>query len=161
MRLYFFEEDAADPTTQVALRVINADTAAIDVRYYPTVGGTPATATTVALGVASLTKSTYVTAAPAQVRYNVLRAGAAIGSAPLFADRIALIGAAQVTVAPGPIEALPGTTVAGSAVSAIVFPASVAGTGAPQGAGSATVPAWTSQTITYVFDRRPPRAAGT
>ncbi len=156
MRLYFFEEDAADPTTQVALRVINAHTAALDVRYYPTTGAAPGT--TLALGVASLTKSTYVTAAPAQIRYNVQPAG---GGPVLFADRIALIGAAQVTVAPGPIEALPGTTVAGSAVSAIVFPPSVTGTGAPQGAGSATVPNWTLPTITYVYDRRPPRAAGT
>lgn len=152
MRLTFFEETVAPPGTQVAVRVINAHNAAIDVRYYPTTGAAPGTV--LALNVAPLTASSHVTTAPTQLRFNVQPAG---GGATLFADRIALIGAAPIDTAPGPIEALPGTTVAGSAVTALVFPPSVTGSGAPQGAGSATIPSWTAPAITYVWDRRPPR----
>lgn len=156
MRLTVFEETVADPGTQVALRVINAHNAAIDVRYYPTTGTAPGTV--LALNVPPLTiMSTHVTTAPTQLRYNVRPAG----GATLFADRIALIGAAAVVGPPGPFEALPGTTVAGSAVTGIVFPPSVTGSGAPQGTGTATIPSWTAPAITYVWDRRPPRTPGT
>lgn len=157
MRLTFFEETVASPGAQVALRVINAHTTAIDVRYYDATTGT-APGTVLATNVLPLTRSNYVTTAPAQFRYNVQPAG---GGAVLFTDRIALIGAAAVTGPPGPFDALPGTTVAGSAVTAIVFPPSVTGSGAPQGAGSASIPSWTAPAITYVWDRRPPRPAGT
>jgi hypothetical protein len=155
MRLSFIEEAVADPAALVALRVINAHNASIDVRYYPTTGAAPGT--TLALGVAPLTASTHVTTATGTILYNVQPAG---GGAVLFADRRALIGVAAVTVAPGPTDASPGTSVAGSAVTGIVYPPSVVGSGAPQGAGSATIPAWTAPAIVYVWDRRPPRPAG-
>ena len=162
MRLTFFEEDAADPGTSVALRVINAHNVAIDASHYPAAAATPTPLTAIASGVAALAKSAYVMTTPAQVRYYALLAGTATRVLAAAAPNpIALIGAAAEIVAPGPKDALPGTTVAGSAISAIVFPPSVVGTGAPQGGGSASVPAWTSPAITFVFDRRPPRAAGT
>ena len=142
MKLSVWEEAVADPGTNVALRVINATGAPIDVRQYVSTGTVPAAATWAA--VAPLSASTYVTAAPAQFRFNVQPGG---GGTTLFNDALALIGQAGTVDA----EALPGTTVAGSAITAIVFPRSVAGSKAPQ-AAAFTVPA-----ISFMWDRRPPR----
>jgi hypothetical protein len=153
MRLTFIDETVADPGAQVALRVINATGSAIDVRYYPNTGTPPATATW--SNVAPMTVSSYVTAAPGQLRFNVQPAG---GGAALVADPLALIGAPAVTAPPGPTDALPGTTVAGSAVTAIVFPRSVAGSQAPQ---TTAAPSYAAPAVTFVWDRRPPRPPGT
>ena len=145
MRLTFIEEDVAEPAAgQVALRVINATASAIDVRHYADGGTVPAAATWAA--VPALSVSSYVTVASGQYWYNVQPAG---GGATLFADRRALVGAAAVTGPPGPFDAQPGTTVAGSAVTGIIFPTSVSP------AASSTSPS-----ISYMWDRRPPRPAG-
>lgn len=146
MRLVFFEETVPDPGAQVAIRVINTTETAIDVRYYADGGTVPATAQWA--NVPALTVSSFLNAAPGTYWYNVQPAG---GGAVLFADRRALLGAAAVTAAPGPFDALPGTRVAGSAVTGIVFPRSVAGSQAPN---------VTTPSISYVWDRRPPRPAG-
>jgi hypothetical protein len=142
MKLTFFEENVADPGTQVALRVINATAGAIDVRYYAQGGTAPAAATWA--NVAPFSASTYVLAAPGPKMFNVQPAG---GGTALFADALAIPGAAATV----DVEALPGVTVAGSAVTAIVFPRSTPGTKAPQTAAF-QVPA-----ITFMWDRRPAR----
>lgn len=142
MRLVWLEENAPDPGSNVALRVINATDAAIDVRQYAATGTVPATATWANVGALGI--SNYVNASPAQVRFNVRPAGSAT---PLFTDQLALIGAAATV----DIEALPGTTVAGSAVTMIVFPRSVTGTAAPQTA------AFQAPLASFMWDRRPPR----
>jgi hypothetical protein len=49
-------------------------------------------------------------------------------------------------------EGAPGTTVAGSAITAIIWPASVAGIKAPQGGSFA------NPQMTFMWDRRPARA---
>ena len=149
MKLSVFEENVADPGAQVALRVINATGSTVDVSEYSATGTPPATATWAA--VAPLTISSFVTTAPDTIRYNVRSAGTTTN---LFTDARALVGAAAVTGPPGPFDALPGTTVAGSSVTAIVFPRSVAGTKAPQ-AAAFQVPA-----ISFMWDRRPPRPPG-
>jgi hypothetical protein len=143
MKLSVWEEAVADPAAQVALRVINATTSPIDASQYVSTGTAPATPTWANL--APLTASTYVTVPPAQFRFNVKPAG---GATALFSDALALIGAAATV----DIEALPGTTVAGSAVTAIIFPRSVAGSKAPQ-ASSFQVPA-----VSFMWDRRPTRS---
>lgn len=149
MRLVFFEETVADPGAQVALRVINTTPTAIDVRHYPDAGAVPAAATWA--NVASLSVSAHVLATPGRIRYNVRPAG---GGANLFADALALIGVAASstagTGAPLDIEATPGTTVAGSAITLIVWPRSTAGARTPQTAAF-QVPAASS-----IWDRRPP-----
>ena len=142
MKLSVWEEAVADPGTSVALRVINATTSPIDVRQYLATGTAPAAATWAA--VPALTASAYVTAAPSQVRFNVQPSG---GGTTLFSDALALIGTAGTIDA----EAIPGSAVAGSAITAIVFPRSVAGSKAPQ-ATAFNVPA-----ISFMWDRRPPR----
>ncbi|MEX2177607.1 MAG: DUF4397 domain-containing protein [Gemmatimonadaceae bacterium] len=147
MRLDFFEETVADPGTNVALRVFNATGSAIDVAVLTDAGAALATPVNFT-AVPALSTSAYATTAPAILRYNVQPAG---GGTALFANSRALMGAAAVTVAPGPIDAAPGTTVAGSAVSGIVFPRSVSGSQAPN---------FTTPAISFVWDRRPPRPAG-
>ena len=153
MRLTFWTEDVADPAALVAMRVINATNAAIDVRVYLNGGTAPATATWAA--VPAYSRSTHVTMPAGSYRYNVTPAG---GGAALFADALTLPGAAascsSVACKPGEKEDIasqPGTTIAGSAVTGIVFPRSTAGARTPQSA-SFTVPA-----ITFTWDRRPPR----
>jgi uncharacterized protein DUF4397 len=141
MKLSVIEESVADPGTNVALRVLNTTASPIDVREYASSGTAPAAPTWAA--VPGMSASSYVTAAPGQFKYNVQPAG---GGTPLFADALALIGA------PGTIdiEALPGTTVAGSAVTLIVFPPSVSGSKTPQ-TSAFKVPA-----ASFMWDRRPP-----
>lgn len=150
MRLTFFPEAVPDPGAQVALRVINATDAPIDVRQYVSGGTVPAAPTWA--NVPPLSVSSYVLVAPSQIRYNVRAAG---GTAPLFSDMLAIVGAAaSSSLGAGgtlDIEPLPGTTVAGSAVSLIVFPRSVAGTRTPQ-TTAFQVPAGA-----FVWDKRPPR----
>jgi hypothetical protein len=154
MRLTIIEESVADPGTNVALRVINATGAAVDASHYLATGTAPATPTWANL--APYTVSTYVTAAPSQKRFNVRAAG---GGAALFADGLALIGNPNGTVVGGctvgiDCEGAPGTTVPGSAITAIIFPASVAGTRAPQGG------VFANPQLTFMWDRRPPRTCG-
>jgi len=149
IRLSIIPETVADPGTQVALRVLNTTTDPIDVRTYVQ-GGTLPTGATWA-SVPPLSASSYVTAAPGNILYNVQPAG---GGTPLFADMLALPGAAAFSSAGvgGKIDtdAIPGTTVPGSAVTLIVFPRSTAGARTPQTAAF-LIPAGS-----FVWDRRPP-----
>ncbi len=144
MKLTFFEDVPADPGANVALRVINATAAPIDVRQYVQGGTAPATATWANVG--ALSASAFVTTAPGNIMYNVRAAGAATN---LFADMLALPGQANTV----DIEGTPGTTRAGSAVTLIVFPPSTPGARTPQTAAF-LVPAGA-----FVWDRRPPRTS--
>lgn len=149
MKLVFYEETIPNPGTQVGLRVINTTGTAIEVRAFASTGTLPAAATWGP--VPAYTRSSFVTAAPSQVRYNVQPAG---GGTVFVPEALALIGTPPSSSAGTSvldIEALPGTTVAGSAVTAIIFPASVAGSNAAQFAAPG---------MSFMWDRRPPRPAG-
>jgi hypothetical protein len=146
MSFKIWDETVADPGTLIALRVVNTTSLPIDVRIY-TQGGTlpgSASGTDGWSSVPAYSASTYITKPAGSYMFNVQPAG---GGANMFADALALQGAAATV----DIEAAPGTAVAGSAVSAFVFPRSTAGTRTPQTAAFA-VPA-----IGFVWDRRPPR----
>ena len=132
---------------------MNTSTTNLDVRHYTNGGTAPATPATEFTNVPAMTLSSYLLTAPAALRFNVRTAGSATNL--IATDALALRGTAAVTAPPGPFDAVPGTEVAGSAVSAIVFPAAVAGTAAASVANS-TTPA-----ISFVWDRRPPRPPGT
>jgi hypothetical protein len=150
LKLQSWEENVADPGAKVALRVINATEAPIDVRAFVTGATEPASPTWAS--VPAYSASTYVLVDPASITYNVRAAGSATN---LFANLLALPGAAASSSAGAggklDIASAPGTTVAGSAVSLIVFPRSTAGARTPQ-AAAFQVPAGT-----FVWDRRPPR----
>ena len=151
MKFKVFEEVIADPgTTKVGLRVINATDSPIDVRTYPTGGTLPMTPTW--SSVAPYSASTFVNADTGSIGYNVQPAG---GGAQLFNDMTALLGAVATSSAGGAgkldIEPLPGTRVAGSAVTLVVYPRSTQGARTPQTAAF-QVPAGS-----FIWDRRPPR----
>jgi hypothetical protein len=154
-------------TTLVGLRVMNATNAPIDVRTYLQNGTLPAAPTWAAVPAYSF--SSFVFVAPSAFSpppksgtqcctylFNIQPAG---GGAALAADAFAIYGAPancdlHYPCLPGEqpdVEAAPGATVAGSALTAIVTPRSVAGTRTPQG-GAFGAPA-----ITFMWDRRPPK----
>jgi hypothetical protein len=163
MHLTFMTDTVADPAGQVALRVINATSAAIDVRQYVTGGAAAALAappTWPAVPAYSASKYVLVApvvstiVAPVSILYNVQPAG---GGANLFVDAAAMPGVAatcsNLACKPGEqpdVIATPGATVAGSALSAIIFSPTPALARTPQGA-TFKVPA-----IAFMWDRRPP-----
>ena len=150
MKLTVIEETIADPGSRVALRVINAGTTPLEVRTYPT-GGTVPTAPTWA-SVGALTASSFVNADTGSISYNVREAGTTTN---LFADQVAMLGQVAFSTAGAAgkldIEPIPGTRIAGSAVTLVVFPRSTAGARTPQTAAF-LVPAGS-----FMWDRRPPR----
>lgn len=146
LRLRVIEENITDPASNVALRVINTTPDPLDVSQYAATGTAPATPTWA--NVAGYSVSSFVTAPPGQIRYSVRPAG---GATTLFADPLALVGTpASSTAGAGAkldIPPLPGTTVAGSAVTLIIFPPSVAG---------ARVPTFATAGGSFMWDKRPP-----
>lgn len=151
MRVRILDETIADPGAgKVALRVVNTSDVAIDVRAFATGSALPAAATWA--NVAPYSVSSFVVADTGSKTYNVQPAG---GGTNLFADMTALLGAPATSSAGAAgkldIEPLPGTRVAGSAVSLIVFPRSTAGARTPQTAAF-NVPAGS-----FMWDKRPPR----
>jgi hypothetical protein len=153
MKLTIIDETVGDPGAQVALRVINATSSPIDARQYVQGGTAPAAADWA--NVAPFSASAYVKVAPGLIMYNVRAAG---GTTSLFNDLQAPPGSPPSSSA-GPAgkidtEAVPGTNVAGSAVTLIVFPRSTAGARTPQ------TPAFAVPAGTFMWDRRPPRPPG-
>ncbi len=150
LKLGSWEETTTVPSGKVAIRVINATETPIDVSYFTTGGTAPATPSWAA--VPGLSKSNYINVDPASITFNVKAAGS---STNLFNNLLALPGsAASSTAGAGgklDISSTPGTTVAGSAISLIVFPRSTAGSRAPQAS------AFTAPAGTFVWDVRPPR----
>jgi hypothetical protein len=147
MRFSFIDETVDDPGSQIALRVINTTSSAIDVRVYAS-GGTPGSVTFA--NVPAFGMSAYVKFAPGQYLYNVQPAG---GGTALFTDALALLGQPPGTSTNGgtvglDLDVTPGTLVAGSAVSGVVYPRSVAGSKAAN---------FTTPGITFSWDRRPAR----
>jgi hypothetical protein len=154
MKLTIIDE-TYDPGSQIGLRVINTTGAPVDVRSYVAGASMPTTPTWASVPPMSI--SSYVAVAPNKIKYNVQPAG---GGTALFADAQALVGVPNGSYANGcfvgtDCDATPGTTAAGSAVTAIIFPASVAGSKAPQ-TSAYKVPA-----ISFMWDHRPIRAPGT
>lgn len=158
MRLDFFEEtEAPDTSTSVSLRVMNATGVTIDAEQYTSTGAATGTPTTGWTSIPSLSMSPYFTRATGQVRIRV-RSPAA-GASLFTTDPLALVGAAASfsgdTSCGGTnqpqcdMQRIPGTTMAGSAVTMIVFPRSTAGSPAPS--------TFTTSAASFIWDRRPPK----
>ena len=132
MKLSIFDDSAVPTTGNVGLRVVNATMNAIQGKTYRWVTGTvQATAVGAAtpFTVAAMDTSALISVAPDTTLFNIQPSG---GGTNLFADQRALVGLAEITTGAGPIDAVPGTTIAGSVVTAFVFPGSVPCTTAPQ-----------------------------
>jgi hypothetical protein len=153
MHLSVLDEAPADPGNNVGLRVINATASAIDASAYGRGSAAPSAPTWA--NVAPFSASSWVNQAPGVIDYNIRAAGGATG---LFADRQALPGTAAFSSAGAggkiDIDASPGTTVAGSATTMILFPPSVIGARTPQTA------AFKIPNVATMWDRRPPRPPG-
>lgn len=149
--LIYQEAVVAPPAGQVSVRVLNATTGAVDVQMYNN-GGVPGGNTFA--NVLPMSFSGYVDTPAAEKRFNFQPAG---GGAALFADAMALEGDTAFSTAGGlglkDIEAIPGTRAPGSAVTVILWPASIAGTRTPV---TTTPHNFTIRNMTSVWDRRPP-----
>jgi hypothetical protein len=155
MKVKIIDETVADPGPgKVALRVLNTSDTPYDVRAYL---GTTVPASPTWANVAPYSASTFITSDTGSITYNVQPVG---GGTAVFANLTALLGAPATSTAGCPlpplvckydIEPLPGTRVAGSGVTMIIWPRSTAGARTPQ-AAAFNVPAGT-----FVWDRRPPR----
>ena len=155
MKLTVIDENLTDPGSQVALRVINTSGSPIDVRQYVSTGTVPTGAADWA-NIGAYSISTYKNVSPATIKFNVQPAG---GGPALFTDPQAIVGEATGTQASSSTGAgcsvgvdcniVPGTTVAGSAVTLIVFPRSVAGSKATN---------FTTPGAVSMWDRRPATA---
>lgn len=153
MQLTRFTDDPADPGAQIALRIINAcipgvcgaaANGTLDVRAFTAAQGIGAPAATYT-SVAPLTASAYQNIATAAAAYTVdFRPAGGVTTGAALASGAAPLGVAETI----DVQALPGTSVAGSGITALIFPRAVAGS---QG-GTATTPA-----VIFIWDRRPPR----
>jgi len=152
MRVTRITDDPADPGTQVAVRVINtclpgvcgtsAD-GAVDARVFTAAQTINSPASTWA-AVAPLTASAYANVATnSAYTFDFRPVGGATAGAAL-ASGTGPAGTAQTIDQ----EAIPGTNVAGSAVTAILYSRNVVGSQAT----TATTPG-----VTFLWDRRPPR----
>lgn len=139
MRLNVIDETVAVPAGQVALRVVNATSdLTVDASYFAANAAPPGTS--IAAGIGPMSISNYVNAAPADTLqpYRVLVQPAG-GGGTVYANQLAMKGSwPQISgTACNPanqkcdLEATPGTTQAGSAVTAFIFPPAVANTTAP------------------------------
>jgi hypothetical protein len=163
MKLTFWDDEADAGTVapgKIKLRAINATSAAVDVYTFvgATVPGTPTFA-----AVPAYSRSAYAEVDSGSYNYQVRTAGTAT---VIVATSAAMAGAVPTcsgrpaneytaanpsgcpTGQPADIEALPGTKVAGTALTGIVFPPSVAGSKAAQFAATG---------IGFMWDKRPPR----
>jgi hypothetical protein len=131
----------ATNTTQVAVRLVHQG---VGLNAVDAVGvdGTGATAA-IASGINYAGASTYAMRAPGAFTVRVLGQG----STTVVATAAAPAGAAADK--PNNLTAIGGATIAGSAMTAIVFGPSVTGTSAPQG-GAFGAPA-----VVYIVDRHP------
>ncbi len=153
MQITRITDDPADPGAQVAFRIINsclpgicaaAANGVLDVRVFTAAQGIGAPAATFT-SVSPITASAYQNIATSAAAYTVdfrPTGGSTAGAA--LASGAAPLGLAEAI----DTDALPGTNVAGSGITALIFPRAVAGS---QG-GTASTPA-----VIFVWDRRPPR----
>lgn len=144
MRLLFMTDPVQPPADgQIAIRAVHAGAAPEPVDAY--VSAAPDTAVIGAVpvftNVAPLTASAYVSVAPAALKTWVTPAG----TQTVLASTVAPLGGVPVAGA-NPVA---GSTVAGSALSAYVFPASATGSFAPQTA------AYRAPAVVFFVDRIP------
>lgn len=141
-KIVVLEDVLPAPGSNIAIRVLNANTGLGTIDAYKTVGASDAiTGTPTFAAVAEQKYSSYVTAAPGAF---AIRATAAGNAATIHASAAMTAGTAGTTSA----DPIGGATVAGTVITAMVFPASVAGSKAA---------ASTAPSVVYVVDKQPPR----
>jgi len=141
-KIKVYEDVIPSPGSNIAIRVFNANTGLGSIDAYKTAGASDAISGSPTFGaVAEQAFSAYTQVAPAAF---AIRATAAGNAATILASGAAPAGTAGTTSA----DPIGGGTVAGSVITAMVFPASVTGSMA---VASAT------PSVIYVVDKQPPR----
>ncbi|MHB1095028.1 MAG: DUF4397 domain-containing protein [Gemmatimonadaceae bacterium] len=136
------EDVLPSPGSNIAIRVLNANTGLGSIDAYKVASTTTdLSGSATFASVAAQAYSAYVTAAPGAF---AIRATAAGDMATILASGAAQSGTAGTTTA----DPIGGATVAGTVITAMVFPASVSGSMA----ASSTTPS-----VVYVVDKQPPR----
>lgn len=145
-KIVVFEDVIPAPGSNIAIRVLNANTGLGSIDAYKTaavgdaIAGTPTFA-----AVAEQKFSSYVTVAPSVAPATfAIRVTAAGDAATIHGSGAAPAGTAGTTSA----DPIGGATVAGTVFTAMVFPASVTGSMAV---------ASTTPSVVYVVDKQPPR----
>jgi hypothetical protein len=148
-RLLVIQDDIPNvQTTNVAIRTVHLGTGltSLDVFLSDTASALPLPSSPQFANLAYASASAYATRAPGAFRLRTTTSG----QTSIVANAIAPPGAPAVPV--DNLTAIGGSTMGGSAITAFVFPRSVAGSKAPQ-----TPSAFTSPAIVYLIDRHPPR----
>jgi hypothetical protein len=141
-KIVVLEDVIPAPGSNIAIRVLNANTGLGSIDAYKTAAvGDAITGTPAFAAVAEQKYSSYITAAPGAF---AIRATAAGNAATIHASGAAPAGTAGTTTA----DPIGGATVAGTVITAMVFPASVTGSMAA---------ASTTPSVVYVVDKQPPR----
>ncbi|MDQ8155054.1 MAG: DUF4397 domain-containing protein [Gemmatimonadota bacterium] len=136
------EDVIASPGSNIAIRILNANTGLGSIDAYKTATATDAIAGSPTFSaVAAQAYSAYVTAAPGAF---AIRATAAGAPATIHGSGTAQTGTAGTTSS----DPIGGSTVAGTVMTAMVFPASVTGSMAVASAAPSVV---------FVVDKQPPR----
>jgi hypothetical protein len=146
-------DNYTDPGSNVAVRVVNAGAgASLDV-YGSATGGTSALpASPLAAGVAQYTASQWVTLSPGALTLRGVSAGSK--TLPAMVDVAAPAGvAADRTLN---LTAVGGSTIAGSAFTAFIFPPAVTGSLAAQVIAGTCPTRCTTAGIVYAVDKYPP-----
>jgi len=146
-------DNYADPGSNIAVRVVNVGAASsLDVYGSATGGSSTLPASPLAAGVGQYTASQWVTMAPGAL---VLRGNAAGSKTlPAMVDVTAPAGvAANQTLN---LTAIGGSTIAGSAFTAFIFPPAVTGSLAAQVIAGTCPTRCTTPGIVYAVDKYPP-----
>ncbi len=164
MKLTFIEEAVPDPGTQIAMRVINTLATGVDVRIYarpvfPAKTRTPPAAAD--FTVAGQSISAYKTYAAGFYLANVKDAG---GATNIITEDIQALPGTNAFSSAGTggkidINADPGSNVAGSAITLVIYPRSTAGSKAPQSTTAKL--SFAAIVGSWMWDRRPPLVPGT
>jgi hypothetical protein len=141
-KLYILTDDYADPGAQVSLRVFNAGAGTVDV-YASATGGTSTLPGAFASGLANFSSTKYTNMAVGALSLRAFNSG--VTAFPAMIDVVAPAGLPADRA--NNLTAVGGTTQAGSALTAFLFPRSVAGSAAAT---------FNSPGIVFIVDRYPP-----
>jgi hypothetical protein len=141
-KLYILTDDFTDPGSQVSLRVFNAGAGAVDV-YASATGGTSTLPSAFSAGLANFAGTKYTSIAVGPISLRGFLSGST--TFPAMVDVAAPAGLPADRA--NNLTAVGGTTQAGSALTAFVYPRSVAGSAAAS---------FTAPGVVYIVDRYPP-----
>jgi hypothetical protein len=150
-KLYVITDDYPDPGNSVAVRALNAGVATSADVYASASGGSAALpASPTITSVAQYTASNWSTLATGPLALRLT----ASGSKTVMVDANAPAGVAADKT--NNLSAVGGSTIAGSAFTAIYFPAAVAGSPSSRSAGCTTALPCTAAGVVYIVDKYPP-----